>query len=203
MKILLIILLNFSIAQAKSSFIPARFKANFQQIYKSAVSGKVKRRSGSISYKYPGNIRLEMTPPPVKTIFVSNSRTSWYYTAPFIDGEKGDVIISNSGDKEFVKIFDILKLGLKDNQKYKVDIKGDLANIKFSSKTARLLEATKTTIKFKSAKIRTFNNIRWIKFYYVNKRPVQMVFSSLAVNPSFGNSTFLFTPPKNTNISRE
>jgi len=203
LKLVLFILFFIPYAETFCGFIPAKFRANFRQIYKSSVTGKVKKRSGSISYKYPGYIRLEMKAPPVKTIFVSNSRTSWYYTAPFIEGEKGDVIVSNSGDKEFVKIFDILNSGLKNNPKYKVIINKDLAEFKFSKKSARMLGVSKTIIKFHSPENKTFKNINWIKFYYTNKKPVQMIFSQLSINPSFGDNTFQFTPPKNTNISHE
>lgn len=183
--------------------MPNGFSADFQQIYKSSVSGKIKKRLGSINYKYPGNIRLEMAPPPVKTIFVSNPKESWYYTAPFITGEKGDVIISNSGHKDFVRIFDVLKKGLVDNENYKIIKKKNLVEIIYAKKMQKKLEVSKTVLKFKKLAKQSFKNIEWIEFFYINKKPVKMIFSKLIINPKFSNNHFHFIVPKNTNISAQ
>ena len=90
----------------EKDFIPNTFKAYFKQSYKSSLSGKEKITKGYIEYFYPGRVRFEVTSPD-KTIFVSNPQTTWYYNAPFIDGEPGEVLIKKTGKMVISKFFDL------------------------------------------------------------------------------------------------
>ena len=89
---------------SRNNFIPDTFKANFKQSYKSSLSGKEKVTEGHIEYFYPGRVRFEITSPD-KTIFVSNPTTTWYYNAPFVDGEPGEVLIKKTGKNGYHKVF--------------------------------------------------------------------------------------------------
>ena len=84
-------LFNGSLLSA-STFFPKSFKAEFHQIFKSQISNKVKKTPMTIEYLYPRMIRLEVTSAE-KTTFVSNAKKSWFYQAPFAEGEKGSVQI--------------------------------------------------------------------------------------------------------------
>ena len=95
----------------RKDFIPNTFKAHFKQSYKSSLSGKEKVTKGYIEYFFPGRVRFEVTSPD-KTIFVSNPQTTWYYNAPFIDGEPGEVLIKKTGKMVISKFFDCVNLSL-------------------------------------------------------------------------------------------
>ena len=91
MKILFLFLLASSASFAKS-FVPGSFSANFEESILSMATGKEKKSFGKIDYKFPGNIRFEITSPNAST-FVSNPQKSWYYVPPFVEGEQGQVTI--------------------------------------------------------------------------------------------------------------
>ena len=80
-------------------------------------------RQGTIDYKYPGQIRFE-TNTPSTVIFTSNGVRAWYYRAPFIEGEEGEVTESTAkdGDTIFIKFFDSLKNGLITNDYYEIKV---------------------------------------------------------------------------------
>ncbi len=72
-------------------------EAKFDQITHSAAMGTTKTSSGIIMVKRPNKVRWE-TLKPDKSLLVSDGRKFWFYTPPFDESEKGQVIEKRSSD---------------------------------------------------------------------------------------------------------
>jgi outer membrane lipoprotein-sorting protein len=213
--ILLFAGLGFSNSSAKTStsktkksksrkavgFLPASFKANFVQEFKSSLSGKIKSSNGSVEYRYPGRIRFEVEKPN-NTIFVSNAKKAWYYTAPYIEGEPGQVSISPSGKFPLSRFFDSLKKGLRSNKYYKVNklMPGDY-ELTFLKKSAKEMGIAKAVLHFKKKKSAKFLNLERVQLDYLNKKKATIKLSKIQRNPKLTKKHFDFEIPKNTKIS--
>ena len=183
-------------------FIPDTFKAYFKQSYKSSLSGKEKITIGHIEYFYPSRVRFEVTSPD-KTIFVSNPSKTWYYNAPFIEGEPGEVLIKKTGKMVISKFFDILKTGLKNNDYYKVENKNNLYEVTFSKNIIDEIGIKKSILSFKKIKgTPHFSDVRYIDLHYSDKRIVKMTFSKIEKSITFPKNRFVFKVPENTQISK-
>jgi len=186
----------------EKDFIPDTFKAYFKQSYKSSLSGKEKTTKGNLEYYYPGRVRFEITYPD-KTIFVSNPTTTWYYNAPFVEGEPGEVLIKKTGKMVISKFFDILKTGLKNNDYYKVKNQSNLYEISFSKDVIVEIGIKKSILSFKkNKKTLRFEDVRYIDLHYTDKRTVRMTFSKIEQSVTFGKGRFVFKVPENTKISK-
>lgn len=198
MKKLVLCFLFFS-SSSFGGFFPNKFKANFEQSYISSISGKKKLSVGEIYYKYPSNIRLE-TKKPAKVIFVSNKEKTWYYTAPVIEGEPGEVIIKPSIDKNFSHFLDSLMSGLKTNSRYSVKAMTKTSYLlSFTKKMEKIVGVKKAIVNISRGK--KFKNIKNIVLHYSDGKEVTISLFNLKTAPKFKNSFFTFSAPKNTNIS--
>ena len=179
------------------AFLPNTFSAEFEQVYKSSLSGKEKRSRGKIDYQYPKAVRLEMKGVE-KTIYVSNIRKSWYYSPPFIEGEAGSLTIKDwkSGPADF---FDLLKKGLKSNISYKVKREEKKYKIIFSPKIVRKTDIFNATLDFSGAS--EFSKLKTVSINYKNRPAVTLHLSKIKENIRFGKGYFQFTPPPNTRIN--
>lgn len=199
-KILLITLLLSNNTLA-SAFIPDSFSASFEQVYKSALTGKEKRSKGTMDYKYPGNIRLE-TSSPESIIYVSNENKTWYYTPAFIESEPGQVTIQDSTKNELTKFLDILRKGLLTNKLYNVS-KDKKSNyfLSFSKNIVKDLGIQKAKLVFKNGKA-IFKNLKLVEMTLSNNKMKKLELSKIDEGPKFKNSHFIFKVPKNTKINR-
>lgn len=111
-----------AIAHGTNDFIPNTLRTDFEQSFIS-ITGEKKSSKGSLDYEYPGHLRLKEFKD--NTEFVCNPQISWYYIPPFSKGEKGSVQINNSKNMVISKLFDQLKNGLKDNEFYSLELKGN------------------------------------------------------------------------------
>jgi len=114
MKFLLLLVLLPTLSLAKS-FVPTSFSANYEESIVSLVSGKEKKSFGKIDYKFPGNLRFEVTS-PVPSLFVVNPKKSWLYQPASVKGEKDQVTIQKSSNLPIIKFLDSVKDGV-DNSK--------------------------------------------------------------------------------------
>jgi outer membrane lipoprotein-sorting protein len=138
MKILLLILMVILSTQVSAEFLPKSFSAQFDQEYISTLKGKVKKGNGTIDYQFPGNIRFKTTLPS-EVLFVSNGIKTWYYRAPFIDGEAGEVTETSAkdGTSVFTKFFDSLKNGLTSNSMYNIIKNNQECKVQFVEKAEK------------------------------------------------------------------
>lgn len=178
-----------------SEFLPGSFVAKFEQVYKSSLKGKKKSSAGVIEYKYPGNIRLEVKKPSDIT-FISNPKRTWYYRAPFIEGEPGELRVKRSKNMIVAKFFDSLKHGLKSNKLYKV--KGNV--LSFTKKTAKETGVKEATLHFQKSKEPVFGNISEIDLVFNDNKKVKLVFKKMHLDVKLHSNRFTFLVPKNTNV---
>jgi len=201
---LIFLLISTTYAHAKD-FLPSTFKVDFAQEYKTSLKGKVKKSSGHIQYKYPSQIRFEVTKPD-KVVFVSNEKKSWYYQAPFIEGEPGELNVRETGKTGLSRFFDVLKKGLKTNKFYEVKNKSEKSEsiqtgIKFQEKFAKELDIKGAMITFNDKK-RDFKNIKNMELTYVDGHKIKLHFTGMKTGLSMKAENFVFKAPKNTRINQ-
>ena len=193
---LLTLSLLSSFAWAKEdSFLPATFSSDFEQIQKSALSGKEKKSQGHIEYKYPSHIRFEVQKPDV-IIFVSNPEMTWYYTAPFVQGEPGEVTVRPTGKLALAKFFDALKKGLVSNGLYTVSDKADKVELEFNKKSQKELGITKALLNLGGKK--DFASLKSIELEKSDKAKVLLNFSNMKMGAEIKKERFIFVAPPNT-----
>ena len=200
MKLIAIMFCLLSICAARAEFLPQSFSAKFEQEYISILKGNTKKGQGSIDYKYPSNIRFE-TSTPSQIIFVSNGIKSWYYRAPFIEGEEGEVTESKAqeGNSVYIKFFDSLKNGLAANPLYDVRNAGDGVHvIIFKAKSAKEFGIKEAILTFNSAKDKNFSELKKIDLLFPDGKKTSMKFMDLKINSSHDGSKFNFVAPPKT-----
>lgn len=193
-----LIIISFSLSAAEN-FLPQTFSANFEQVQVSALSGKEKKSQGHIEYKFPGHIRFEVQKPDV-IIFVSNPQKTWYYTAPFIAGEAGEMTVKPTGKLALSKFFDALKQGLKTNALYSVKDKEGNTELYFSPKSQDELGIVKATLIFNQKK--DFASLSMIELLKNDKTKVKLIFSGMKLNVELSKERFNFQAPPNTRSSQ-
>lgn len=195
---LILISALLSTTSALADFLPQSFSSKFEQTYISTLKGKVKKGQGSIEYKFPGSIRFE-TNTPSTVIFVSNGVKAWYYRAPFIDGEQGEVTESSAKDGStiYIKFFDSLKKGLVSNDYYDV-IKGQPVKINFKPHAQKELGIKESEISFKIKGSEKFDDVESIALIFSDGKKSTLKLIDIKTSPNFPADRFNFTAPPNT-----
>ncbi|WP_127718398.1 outer membrane lipoprotein carrier protein LolA [Halobacteriovorax sp. HLS] len=200
MKILITSFFLISLNIQATSFVPDTFSAKFQQVYKSALTGKEKRSSGSLDYSYPGSIRLE-TQSPESLIYVSNNKTTWYYTPPFIEGEAGQVSIQQSSKNGLTKFLDMLRKGLKSNKYYTIKKDKLTYKVSFSKNAQKDLGIIFANLHFSKNDF-LFEQLTKIEMTQTDKKVKNLILSNIDKSPKFLKTHFDFKIPKNTKVNR-
>ena len=199
MKYLLFIFF-FTQFSARAEFLPSSFQLGFTQVFKSSITGKDKKSEGTLSYVYPSKIHLKVNPPN-EVIFVSNGVKSWYYTPPFIEGEKGELIIQDNKKQNLSKLFDAFKMGLVTNKLYSVSVVNSKTLLSFNKKAKNQYGIAKVEMTAKDKTIVAFSDVSLMHIEYDNNKIVELQFNSLDQNIKPMDSLFTFTPPANTKIT--
>ena len=200
MKILFLFLLASSATFAKS-FVPGSFSANFEESILSMATGKEKKSFGKIDYKFPGNIRFEITSPNAST-FVSNPQKSWYYVPPFVEGEQGQVTIQKSTKLPLTKFLDSIRNGLDGSKLFTYKYNGKdlvLTFVKTVQKELTLKEVTFHAIK-EAKLVEKMSEFEKMTLVYADGRKVNLKFLELKEETSFPAKHFEFTPPAKTKV---
>jgi outer membrane lipoprotein carrier protein len=195
----------FNLSAAKAEFLPQSFSAKFEQEYISILKGNTKKGQGAIEYKYPSNIRFE-TSTPSQVIFVSNGIKSWYYRAPFIEGEDGEVTVSNAreGSSIYIKFFDSLKNGLSANSLYDVKNAGDGMHVViFKEKSAKEFGIKEAILTFNTTKdsVKDFSALKKIELLFPDGKRSSLKLIDLKVNLINDLQHFNFVIPPKTKIT--
>ncbi len=182
--------------------LPSSFEMKFIQVIKSEISGKEKKSKGKIEYKYPGSIRFKVED-KVSSLFISNNKTQWYYTPPFIEGEQGEVKITKSNKNLLTDLFDILKKnGLKKNDRYDVEKASTKKRlVRFNEETSKKLGIKTLSVNFQETK-ESFDQMKSMIIEYNDGRKVKFEVLSLKLNKDFKKDHFTFSVPPNTKIVR-
>lgn len=199
--LVLILLLWFLPSRAYSSFVPSTFKLGFEQIQQSSLTNRERKSVGEMKFKSPNRLYFTVTSPDEVT-FVTDGKLTYYYTAPFIEGESGELTIQESSDNILSQFFGSLAHGLTDNVNYKVELKGEMnAKIIFEADMARELGVDWAEFVFKSS-TREFSNVEKLLLSQSDGTHLTLNFKELQTNVKLEDSVFNFTPPPNTKINR-
>lgn len=184
---------------AKDGLLPSSFKATFEQRLKSEITGKEKVSSGEIYYEFPTHLRFEIKEPDPVTLVVTPEKT-WYYTAPFVSGEPGELIIKKSSKSPVVYFFDELHKG-SESSLYKSE-KGDKRLLlKFSEKGQKETGVLSAEISYQGET--KFENIQEVLITHTDKKNVRLSFKERTSNLKFDAAVFNFVIPPKTNIRQE
>lgn len=201
---LLLATLFFSFSSLASDFLPASFSTSYEESFKSAATGKIKKSFGRIDYKFPRHIRFEVVSPDPSS-FVANPKNSWYYTPPFVEGEEGQVIVQRSEDLVLTKFLDSLKNGAKTNKAYSVAFEKDKLLLTFSAilkKDLQMNKAVLTTKSGEAAKAQTLAEFQKLELHHANGKTVTMTFLEFKSGVSFNTGHFEFTIPPKTKVTQ-
>lgn len=200
MKNLILVLLFLIYASGSfGNYLPKSFHAKITQELESIGKKSIKRSTGTLDYKSPAQLRLEITKPEQVT-WVSNSKKTWIYNPPFIEGEPGQLTIRPAGELRIGRFFDALQNGLKSNKLYKVSKEKDHVALIFSS---TLIKETgvKSAKLFFSGNEQDFLHLKTVELEYQDRKGPKIILDSLTPNKKFPTNHFVFTPPENTEIN--
>ncbi len=191
------ILFLFLIQYTSWPFVPNTFKASFIEERVGILSKKKIVHSGILEYKYPTQLRFEVAG-PIKTTLVIGLEKTWHYTAPFIEGEKGELKITSTKKKSLGKIFDSISKGLKSNKYYKVKNKEMNYELTFTKALKEDIGVEKIHLVFK--KRPTFQSLEKMKIFYANRSKLY-IFKHIQSNIPLASKRFRFSPPQDTNVT--
>lgn len=191
------LLVSFTLQAAE---IPKQFKIQFQQKYKSKISNNVKSSDGFLVYAFPKKIRIEVSKPD-QIVFVSNGKKSWYYRAPFIEGEPGEVVVNQGGDNLnlLANFFDILQSGFADNDHFRTVKNGTKIELLFSAKFSQQMKMKSAELEFSD---NSFNlmKLKKMKLNYLEAESGNFEIQSIQ-SATTDLKTFDFIIPPNTKVS--
>lgn len=189
------------VSMARAEFLPKSFTAQFEQEYISTLKGKVKKGNGTLDYLYPGNIRFKTTIPS-EILFVSNGVKTWYYRAPFIDGEEGEVTetLAKDGSGIFTKFFDSLKNGMSNNSMYTVSKTEKECKLVFLEKAVKDTGIKEAVLKFQKNMLE-FANLHSIELVFPDTKRSTIKLKNIKINPELDAKNFQFViPPKTKKV---
>ena len=125
-----VLFFSLSFHVQSKAFLEKKFRIKFTKELKSIL--KKKRKSeGTLTYQYPGKIRIEQQR-PFKTMYISNGKQAWIYSAPFDPKkEKGEVSLIDPRRVPLTKVLDELTKGLKSNKVYRISKKDKTLTLNF------------------------------------------------------------------------
>lgn len=183
------------------SFVPNSFSAQYEESVVSLVSGKEKKSFGKIDYKFPGNLRFEVTT-PVPTLFVVNTSKSWLYQPSTIKGEQDQVTIQKSSNLPLIKFLDSVKNGIEGSKLFTTKYeKSDLVLtfVKTIQKEMGFIEVILHSSK-DAKDIKELAGFEKITLKHINGSKTQIKLIGLKEDVSFPPGQFDFTPSANTKV---
>ncbi len=190
-----IFLISLAGQSAWADFIPTSFSAKFEQVYLSKLKGKVKKGTGKLDYYYPSRVKFE-TETPSHVLFVSNGEKNWYYTFPFIKGEKGELTTGSAKEGNFhlVKLFDRLKADLKTNEFFSVTENGEKVELIFTSLGLEKIGIKKALLIFKNSS-KKFESLTKIEFQLADDKKSELQLKEIKSKVEFDSNYFNFKEP--------
>lgn len=184
-----------------ADFLPKSFSFNFEQKFTSKLSKKEKISTGTLDYLYPGYVKFEIHSPD-KVIFVSNKEKTWYYTAPFIEGEEGELTIRPTDQKMVLgKFFDALEKGLIDNEVYSVSKVKEGNKLLFAPKSQKELGIKEAILSMDNSKSE-FKYVKDVLIHYTDDRKTYFAIKELKIDLGLNKDHFIFHAPPKTKISK-
>jgi len=176
---------------ARISTISAEFVQITENI---ALNNKKKTSSGKIFLKKPSRIRWEVLKPDV-SLLVSNGKTTWYYTPPFDEGEKGQLIEKKSAQIQS-KLAEALLAGSFSSHQFK-QIKQTAPNIfLLTPKPSTAGTVIKATLEIDLSN----HLIQKVILEHHEGNRTEITLSKISLGAPLADSLFHFTSPPNTDV---
>lgn len=200
MKLFLLFSLFPLITFAKS-FVPNSFSANYEESVVSQVTGKEKKSYGKIDYKFPGNLRFEVTS-PVPTLFVVNPQKTWLFQPSHVKGEKDQVTIQKSANLPLIKFLDSVKDGLEGSKLFTTKYSKNELTLTFVKTIRKEMGFIEVILHSqKSAKdVKELKGFDKITLKHINGSKTHIRLIDLKEKVSFPPGNFTFTPSANTKV---
>lgn len=198
--------LFFTLALEARTLVPRSFSTNFEESIISVATGKEKKSYGKIDYKFPGQIRYQVTSPEESaSTFVTNNKTSWYYRPPFVKGEEGEVTIQKATNLPLTKFLDSMQSGLDKSKQFTPKYQGNDLVLVFSKeaqKETNLKEVILTSAKpaVSTEKLKDFQKMTLV---YTDGRKVNLKFVDFHEDPNLSAGHFEFKIPEKTRITNQ
>ena len=158
MKRIIFFSLLISLQVQAKAFLPKTFQVKFVKELKSILKKK-KYSEGTLSYQYPSKIRIEQHR-PFKTLYVSNGKKAWLYSAPFDPSEKGEVTVLDSRKVPIARVLDSLRGELKSNRIYDVSRKGRILTLNFGPKSQKQYQVKSVVIEMAHPQAKDFKQVK-------------------------------------------
>ena len=200
MKLFLILML-FPILSFAKGFVPNSFSANYEESVVSLVTGKEKKSFGKIDYKFPGNLRFEVTS-PIPTLFVVNPKKSWLYQPSHVKGEKDQVTVQKSSNLPLIKFLDSVKNGIEGSKLFTTKYgKNDLTLtfVKTIQKEMGFIEVVLHTNK-NAKEVKELSGFDKITLKHINGSKTNIKLIDIKENVTFPPGNFEFKPSANTKV---
>lgn len=201
MKLLLIFALFFPILTFAKSFVPNSFSANYEESITSLVTGKEKKSFGKIDYKFPGNLRFEVTS-PVHTLFVVNPKKSWLYQPSRVKGEKDQVTVQRSTNLPLIRFLDSVKSGIENSKLFTTKFNQNDLTLTFVKTIQKEMGFIEVVLHAdKDAKdIKELNGFQKITLNQINGSKINIKLIDMKENVNFPLGNFEFSPSANTKV---
>lgn len=198
MKYITLLILSFPVFS--QTIIPNEFSAKFEESIISAVTGKEIKSNGTISYKYPSHLRLEVLDPEPSTVVVSPKKT-WIYQPPFMEGEKGQVNIEKKSSWPLLKTFDSLTKSLEGSTEFTHKFSGHKLSIIFTKASQEKLGIKEVTFtaKGEASKVESLSQFESMTLVKSDGKEQKYKFSDVKV-AKLDALKFTFEIPKNTKV---
>lgn len=188
-----------------AGFMPKAFEGEFVQIQPTKNPNRKNREvKTSISYAKPRNFRMHSQDQNGQdTLFICNKDKTWFYSAPFMEGSKGQLKVGDTSRFCYVKIFDALNKGLKSNALYTVKKLGERKyQLNFNKEAAKEVQFNKVELTFDDMPL-NFRNIESMTMYAPSKKdPFVLKRKSIDIKNSLDSSLFTFKAPANTEVEQ-
>jgi outer membrane lipoprotein carrier protein len=174
-------------------------EALFEQEEVSKALGDTKKSQGKISWKAPNRLRWE-TETPDPNLLVSDGKTVWFYTPPFDETEKGQVIIRKASQLKN-RLIDALLAG-----RFSAAVKQGLRIEVLPENRFKLLPRKGTVGGLKVAQVQIEpekSQITQVSLEYRDGNRSSISLSSIELGKAIPSESFSFKLPARTDILKE
>jgi outer membrane lipoprotein carrier protein len=172
--------------------------AEFSQTERIASMDRTKSSSGRILIKKPNRLRWE-TEKPDRNLLVSDGKTFWFYTPPFEEGERGQVIVRDARQVQS-KLADALLSGnFAKLRGMRIEGKpgGSVFVLKPGKGSAGDVKRAEVTIEPEQKQIRK------VVLEFAGGNRTEIALSNIRLGESAPDEKFQFKTPENTDVLKD
>lgn len=185
---------------AMGGIIPKSFKMELTQIHKSLLKKKNKKTNVFLDYQYPSRFILNSEN---ETMYTNNGKKSWFYKAPFIEGEEGEVVIQKNSQLGLLRFFDSLQRGFEKSKYFSYKLTDKKLSFIFNKKGIEVLNLKQMDFYIKKPKkisMLKIDDVLEMVMVKSNGQKTRLLIKSVKKDIPFKYSHFNFKIPPHTKI---